>query len=553
MQKNLSNQTSKQDNLKYDAVIVGAGFSGLYMLHRLREAGLSVCVFEAGDGVGGVWYWNRYPGARCDTDSIYYNYTFSEELYHEWTWSKRYASQPEILRYLNYVADKFDLRSDIQFKKRVTAAEYDEASHLWRLKVDGHTEVSTKYFITAVGCLSSSNVPDFKGLNTFEGEWYHTGNWPKTPVSFKGKNVGVIGTGSSGVQSIPEIEKEAEHLTVFQRTPQYSVPAKNHLYSPEFSQEVKESYHELRRHMHDSNDGLPINSPNRSALDDSAEEREQVYEDAWQRGGVLHLSATYNDLTTNPEANETVSEFIREKIKERVNDAEMAKKLEPTYYFGTKRPITDTNYFEIFNKKHVSLVDVKNAPIQEIKPWGIKTTKAEYELDVLVFATGYDAITGSLFKMDIRGKNGLTLKEKWKDGAQAKTNLGITTAGFPNMFIITGPESPSVITNMPIAIEQHVDWITNCIQYLESNHIQAIEAKTEAENAWSTHCNEVAQETLYVETSSWYTGANISDKPEGLFPIYLGSISYYRDVLDQEAANDYGSFQLINRNESINN
>ncbi|MFC7395353.1 flavin-containing monooxygenase [Scopulibacillus cellulosilyticus] len=529
---------------RFDAVIVGAGFSGLYMLYRLREAGFSARIYEAADGVGGVWYWNRYPGARCDSDSIYYNYTFSDELIKEWTWSSRYPEQPEILRYLNFVADKFDLRRDIQFKTRITSAHYNDGNSMWNVLTDDGTSVSANYFITAVGCLSSANIPNFKGLNRFEGEWYHTGNWPHEKVDFESKRVGVIGTGSSGVQSIPVIAKEAKHLTVFQRTPQYSVPARNHPYNEAFIRETKENYSEIKKQMLESRVGIPIKRNDRSALDDTPEERKLKFEEAWNKGGIWTLGAAYNDLAINEAANETAAEFIRVKIKEKVHDPEAAKKLMPSYYYLAKRPICDTHYYETFNRENVTLVDVKESPIEKITSKGVKTTETEYELDTLVFATGYDAMTGPLFKIDICGKEGKALKEKWDNGAQTRTYLGIATAGFPNFFMITGPESPSVISNMPVSIEQHVEWIADCLQYLRVHNIETIEAKTEAEEAWSKHCKDVADATLYSKTESWYTGANIAGKPRG-FLIYLGGVDQYRKICNDVADKGYKGFSLM--------
>ncbi|WP_240613531.1 flavin-containing monooxygenase [Pueribacillus theae] len=527
----------------FDAVVVGAGFSGLYMLYRLREAGFSTRVYEAGGDVGGVWYWNRYPGARCDSESIYYNFTFSDELLQEWTWSQRYPEQPEILRYLRFVADKFKLRQDIQFNTRVAAAHYDEKANRWKIQLDDGTIAYAKYFITAVGCLSAANIPKFEGIDSFKGEWYHTGHWPHEKVNFAGKRVGVIGTGSSGVQSIPVIAEEAEHLTVFQRTPQYSSPAKNHPYDPEFIRKTKENYNEIRQQMRNSRVGIPLMRNEQSALDAPHEERLQKYEEVWNEGGFWKLAATYGDLTTNEAANETLSDFLRSKIRKVVKDPKVAEKLMPDYFYFTKRPIIDTNYYETFNRDNVTLVDVKEAPIERITPTGLKTAEKEYELDAIVFATGFDAMTGPLFKIDIRGKNGLGLKEKWAEGARLKTYLGMSTAGFPNFFMITGPESPSVISNMPVSIEQHVEWISDCIHYLHKNNLETIEARTEAEEAWSKHCKEVAEATLYSKTDSWYTGANIEGKPQG-FLIYLGGVGTYREICSEVAAKGYEGFTL---------
>ncbi|MER2107577.1 MAG: NAD(P)/FAD-dependent oxidoreductase [Solibacillus sp.] len=526
-----------------DAVVIGAGFSGLYMLYRLREAGLSTRVYETGDGVGGVWYWNRYPGARCDSESICYNYTFSEELYKEWSWSSRFPEQPEILKYLNFVADKFDLRSGIQFNTRVTSASFDEGSNRWEIQTEQGDQVSAKYFITGVGCISTANIPNIKGLDHFEGEQYHTGHWPHEKVDFTGKRVGVIGTGSSGIQSIPVIAKEAKHLTVFQRTPQFSVPAKNHPYTSEFLEKSKENYHDMRHIMRNSVGGMAMYYGENSVLDHTPEQRHKVLEAAWEKGGWAILFA-YNDLLINEEGNELVAEFVRSKIREIVKDPETAEKLVPDHYYGTKRAIIDTEYFETYNRKNVSLVDVKKAPIEEITSNGIRTEDGEYELDVIVFATGFDGMTGSLFKIDIRGRNGVALKEKWGNGAKTKTYLGLTTAGFPNLFMLTGPESPSVLGNMPAAIEQHVDWVMDCIEHLRKNEIEVFEAKLEAEEKWSQHCRELADTTLYTKTESWYTGANIEGKAKG-FQIYVGGYDGYRKICDEVATNGYEGFTLV--------
>jgi cation diffusion facilitator CzcD-associated flavoprotein CzcO len=536
--------TTKQSNqaVNFDAVVVGAGFSGLYTLHRLREAGFSTRVFEAGDGVGGTWYWNRYPGARCDSESIYYNYTFSEELYKEWTWTSRYPEQPEILSYLNFVATKFDLRRDIQFKIRITAAHYNDENNRWMVYLNDGTIVSAKYFITGVGCLSAANVPNFKGINNFKGDWYHTGHWPHEKVDFKGKRVGIIGTGSTGVQAIPVIAQEANHLTVFQRTPQYCAPARNHPYDSEYIRQAKENFSEIKRQMRESQGGQPVAPPTKSALEVTPEERQRVYEEAWEKGG-LGLFSAYYDVTINEAANETVAEFIRSKIRGIVENPKVAETLLPSYFYGTKRPIIDTNYYETYNRENVTLVDVRKATIEEITPNGLRTMEAEYELDTIVFATGYDGMTGPLLKIDIRGKDGVTLKEKWAGGAQTRTYLGIANAGFPNMFMITGPESPSVLSNMPVSIEQHVEWIADCIEYMCTHGLETIEANVEAEEAWSKHCREVAESTLFTKTDSWYTGANIPGKPRG-FLIYLGGVGAYRQKCDEVAAKGYEGFAL---------
>lgn len=526
-----------------DAVIVGAGFSGMYMLYRLREAGFTTRVFEGGDNVGGTWYWNRYPGARCDVESIYYNYTFSEEILNEWKWSAKYAEQPEILSYINFVADKLDLRKDIQFNTRVISAEFDEAENKWEVQLNNGETVSAKYFITAVGCLSASNVPKFKGLDSFQGDWYHTGHWPHEKVDFSSKRVGVIGTGSSGIQSIPVIAREAKHLTVFQRTPQYSTPARNELNDPEYLKEVRKNYREIRTNMQQSLSGIPVAPRNRSVFEDSPEERQQAFEEAWEKGGLLALSYTYNDLSIKPEANEIVAEFIRSKIREVVKNPDVAEQLMPEFYYGTKRTIIDTDYFETYNRDNVSLVNVKKAPITEITPTGLLTTEGEYELDMIVFATGFDAMTGPLFKMDIRGRDGISLREKWAGGEQTRTYLGLSTAGFPNMFMLTGPESPSVLSNMMVSIEQHVEWVSDCINYLRENGTGIIEANVDAENNWSKNCREIAEPTLFTKTDSWYMGANIEGKARG-FQIFLGGVGPYRQICDEVATKGYEGFTL---------
>ncbi|WP_342544111.1 NAD(P)/FAD-dependent oxidoreductase [Lysinibacillus sp. FSL W7-1291] len=535
----MSSQTIKE----VDAVVLGAGFAGLYMLHQLRSKGFSTIVCEAGDGVGGVWYWNRYPGARCDIESIYYNYTFSKELYEEWTWTSRFPEQAEILRYLNYVADRFQLRTDIQFNTRVTAAHFDEERHKWIVYLNDGQHILAKYFITGIGCLSAANVPNIHGLQQFSGNWYHTGHWPHEKVDFTGKRVGIIGTGSSGIQAIPVIAKEAEQLTVFQRTPQYTIPARNHPYDENFIKETKQNFEALKQSMRNSISGTPFAQNQQSAMEDSDDKRMAVFEKAWAQGGFA-FAATYDDLLTNEQSNEKAAEFIRSKIRQIVKDPVVAEKLCPKYMYGTKRQVLDSDYFEAYNRENVVLVDVKESPIKKITETGIQTTDEHYDLDRIIFATGYDGMTGPLFKIDIRGRNGETLKEKWEDGASVQTYLGLTTAGFPNLFMITGPESPSVLVNMPIAIEQHVEWIAQCIDYLREHDIDLVEPNKEAEEAWSKHCREIANTTLYVKGDSWYTGANIEGKPRS-FLIYLGGFDYYTKHCHEVAQNNYEGFKLM--------
>ncbi len=537
------NDVKNQPIKEVDAVILGAGFAGLYMLHQLKSKGFSTIVYETGDGVGGVWYWNRYPGARCDIESIYYNYTFSKELYEEWTWTSRFPEQEEILRYLNYVADRLKLRSNIQFNTRVKAAHFDEEQHKWLVHLnDGH-QVLAKYFITGIGCLSAANVPKFQGLDQFSGKWYHTGHWPHEKVDFTGKRVGIIGTGSSGIQAIPVIAKEAKHLTVFQRTPQYTIPARNHLYDEDFIRETKGNFENLKHAMRNSVSGTPFAYNHPSAIEDSDHHRQEVFEEAWAQGGFAFAS-TYKDLLTNEQSNEKAAAFIRSKIRETVQDPTVAEKLCPKYMYGTKRQVLDSDYFETYNRDNVLLVDVKESPILEITETGVQTASDHFELDIIIFATGYDGMTGPLFKIDIRGRNGVTLKDKWENGASVQTYLGLATASFPNLFMITGPESPSVLVNMPIAIEQHVEWIAQCIDYLREHDIDVMETNAEAEQAWSKHCREIANETLYVKGDSWYTGANIAGKPRS-FLIYLGGFDYYTKRCQEVAQNNYEGFQLL--------
>lgn len=539
-------QTSKNHTKNdFDAVVIGAGFSGLYMLHKLQEAGVSTRVFEAAADVGGTWYWNRYPGLRCDSESIYFNYTFSKDLYEEWTWSTRFAAQPEILSYINYVADKLDLRKNIQFKTRILSAHYHEEQKRWEIKTDNGDIITAKYFITGLGCLSAANVPNFKGIDTFEGDWYHTGRWPlDKEVDFKGKRVGIIGTGSTGVQMIPIIAKRASALTVFQRTPQYVVPARNKPLDSEDIQNVKENFEDFSKKMrHETAGGVIFDINPSKALDDTPEQRKKIFEQLWEKGGTGFIAENYSDLLTNEEANKTVSEFVRSKISYIVNDSEVAEKLLPTYSIGTKRIIVDTNYYDTYNRHNVTLVDVKSAPIEEITPHGVRTTEEEYELDILIFATGYDAMTGPLMRIDIRGKEGISLKEKWEDGSNVSTYLGLAVSGFPNMFTITGPQSPSVLGNVPSMIEQHVEWISDCIEELRKREVETIEATDQAAESWTNHCNELANYTLVPKTDSWWTGSNVDGKPRA-FLIYMGGLQLYRQKCDEVANNHYEGFLL---------
>jgi cyclohexanone monooxygenase len=525
-----------------DVVVVGAGFAGLYSLYKMRELGLSARVFEAGDGIGGTWFWNCYPGARCDVESLEYSFSFDHELEQEWEWTERYPAQPEILSYINHVADRFDLRRDIQLETRVISEIYDEATDRWTVETDDGARYSAKYVIMATGCLSAKTIPDFKGLDSFQGQWYHTGNWPKEKVDFKGKRVGFIGTGSTGIQAIPAIAEEAAHITVFQRTPNFSVPAQNRPLEPEVQAHMKANYAAHRAKARISAFGVPVETTEMSALDDSPEARKERYEARWAIGGGAPFLFAYADLMVNAEANETAAEFVREKIRSIVKDPKVAELLTPTDHpVGTKRICVDTGYYKTYNRDNISLVDVRSAPIEEITPTGLRTTDAEYEFDALVFATGFDAMTGALFNIDIRGRNGVRLKEKWADGPH--TYVGLFTAGFPNFFMITGPLSPSVLTNMVVSIEQHTEWIADCIAYLRANDLDTIEATVEAEDAWVEHAVEVANMTLFPRAKSWYTGGNIEGKARLVYP-YLGGLALYGEKLADIVAKGYDGLRL---------
>jgi len=522
-----------------DVLVVGAGFGGLYALHRFRGMGLSVRVVEAGGGVGGTWYWNRYPGARCDVESLAYSYSFSRELELEWDWSERYATQPEILRYANYVADRFDLRRDIRFETRVVSAHFEEPNVRWRVRLSTGESLSARFCVMATGCLSAANTPDFPGLASFTGRTLHTGRWPEDGVELAGKRVAIIGTGSSAVQSIPILAEQAEHLVVFQRTPNYSIPARNAPLDPSYQAEVKASYAEFRKPYAGGDFGLDFDPSAHLWTDATPEERHAEFEWRWAAGG-LGLVGSYADLFTNPAANEAVCEFIRTKIREVVEDAAVADLLAPRTFIGCKRPCADTGYFETFNRSNVTLVDIRRTGIDEITPRGVRANGREYPADVLVLATGFDAMTGALFRIDIRGRGGALLREKWASGP--RTFLGLATAGFPNFFTITGPGSPSVLANMIMGIEQHVDWIAGCIEHLRSRGLTRIEALRDAEDAWVAHVNEIAGRTIYPTCNSWYLGANIPGKPRVFMP-YLGFPRYVAKC-EQVAASGYDGFVL---------
>jgi cyclohexanone monooxygenase len=524
----------------FDAVIVGAGFAGMYMLHRLRGMGFKARVYEAGTGVGGTWYWNRYPGARCDVESMQYSYQFSDELQQEWVWSERYAAQPEILRYANHVADRFDLRRDIQFSTRVHAAVFDETADCWVLEVGDDDQVTATHCVMATGCLSSANTPKFAGLDRFRGETYHTGHWPHEGVDFSGKRAGIIGTGSSAIQSIPMIARQAAHLYVFQRTPNYMIPAHNGPLDPTYQAAIKADYAGMRARAKQTYPGLDFKFNMGSALTATEEERHAEFERRWAEGGLPFLGV-FGDLLYNQAANDLAAEFVRGKIREIVHDPEVAELLSPSNVFGCKRLCVDTGYWETYNRPNVTLIDVSGEPIEAITPVGISARGQEYAVDAIVFATGFDAMTGALLRIDIRGTGGQTLSEKWREGP--KTYLGLGIAGFPNLFTITGPGSPSVLTNMLPSIEQHVEWVADCIAYLRDNGRSRIEAWSEAEENWVAHVREVAGGSLRSTCSSWYIGANVPGKPRVFMP-YIGGYPAYVEKCEAVASNGYEGFTL---------
>lgn len=525
-----------------DALIIGAGFSGMYQLHSLRDRlGMSALVLEAGDGVGGTWYWNRYPGARCDSESHSYAYYFSKALLDGWEWSERYPEQPEILRYLNWCADQLDLKRDIRFNARVRSARHDDAANLWHVETEAGEHYSATWLITAVGCLSSANVPNIPGIEEFRGNWYHTGRWPHEGVDFSGKRVGQIGTGSTGIQAAPVIASQAGHLTVFQRTANYSVPARNAPLTAERKRYFRENQDEIRELMHSTPNGHPFRISDRKVFDLPPEERRAVYEKAWETGG-LQFRASFQDLLVSKPANDTAAEFLKEKIRGIVKDPETARKLaDIDHPYAAKRPPIDTDYFETFNRDNVSLVDVRADPIERITPAGLRLRSgAEHELDIIVFATGFDAMTGPLLSIDIRGRDGVSLRETWAEGP--RTYLGLAVPGFPNMFTVTGPGSPSVLCNMPVAIEQHVEWITGCIAAMRERGVDRIEADAEAADRWIAHVNDAANATLLPQAGhSWYLGANIPGKPRVFMP-YAGGMKRYREICADLASRGYPGF-----------
>jgi cyclohexanone monooxygenase len=523
-----------------DAVIVGAGFAGLYMLHRLRRLGFKARVLEAGSGVGGTWYWNRYPGARCDVESVQYSYQFDDALQQDWNWTERYAAQPELLVYANHVADRFDLRGDIEFNTRVKTAAFDEAQGRWVVETEAGKRISATYCIMATGCLSSPNLPQFEGLESFAGDRYHTGYWPKEGVDFTGKRVAIIGTGSSAVQSIPIIAAQARHLTVFQRTPNYAVPAHNRSLEAAYIAKVKAEYPAMRARAKETMTGIDFDYSDEAALETAPEARTREYERRWRHGGLWFLGA-YKDLMVDGAANDTAAEFVRAKIRGRVRDAKVAELLSPKNTIGCKRLCVDIGYYETFNRENVTLIDVSERPVEAITSGGVRAHGREHKVDAIVFATGFDAMTGALLKIDIRGRGGLALAEKWSAGPRAY--LGVAMAGFPNLFTITGPGSPSVLTNMLPTIEQHVDWIADGMAHLRARRLGRIEPSATAEEEWVGHVGDAASRTLRYTCSSWYLGVNIPGKPRVFMP-YIGGFPRYVQKCNEVAAAGYDGFVL---------
>ncbi|GAA4896052.1 flavin-containing monooxygenase [Actinomycetospora straminea] len=531
--------TTEAATTRVDALVVGAGLAGLYMLHRFRGLGLDTVVLEAGDDIGGTWFWNRYPGARCDVESMEYSYSFSPELEQEWDWTEKYPTQPEILRYVHHVADRFGLRDGVRLGTRVAAAHWRDADGRWTVTTEAGEVYDTEQLVMATGCLSTSKLPEIPGVEGFAGRTFHTAHWPHEPVDFTGRRVAVIGTGSSGIQAIPLIAEEAGDLTVFQRTANFSMPANNAPLSDEAQAERKRGYRAHRQAARESGFGIPVPEATSSALEVTPEERRAQYESVWGRN-LVGMLTSYTDSIVDADANETAAEFVREKIREIVDDPETAETLCPRDHpFGTKRPCLDSGYYATFNRENVHLVDLRRTPLVEITERGVRTTDAEYAVDDLVFATGFDAMTGTLAAIDVRGRAGVRLVDKWADGPV--THLGLQVAGFPNLYTITGPGSPSVLSNMMVSIEQHVDFVADTVAHAHTRGDTVVESTEEAERAWTDHVREVGEYTLYPRADSWYMGSNVPGKPR-VFMAYIGGVGNYRQHCDQLAANGYPGF-----------
>lgn len=526
----------------FDVIIVGAGWAGMYMLHKCRQLGLTAKVLEKGPSVGGTWYWNRYPGLRCDVESVQYSYSFDRELEQEWTWSDRYAAQPEILSYANHVADRLDLRRDIAFNSPVSSIVFDDPSHLWKVQSEGNGTLRSRFVVMATGCLSVPKAVNLPGMDQFQGDVYHTTKWPESPVDFTGKRVGVIGTGSSGIQAIPILAEQAEHLHVFQRTPSYSLPANNRVLDDKYVASVKESYDSLRDDARRHIVGIPAPTYAPSAFDVSEEARTKIYDACYDNGLPFAMMVTFEDFLISEEANRTAQDYLARRIRERVADPEIAEQLIPQGQFvGTRRLCLDTNYYETFNRPNVSLQNLARDAIKEVTANGVRLESGKHiELDSMVFATGYDAMTGALLSLDIRGEGGVTLRDQWAAGP--RTMMGLMVAGFPNLFTVTGPGSPSVLSNVIVSIEQHVEWIADCLRHLQENNKTTIRALPEAQDQWVDHVNEVANATLFPRGNTWYMGANVQGKPRVFMP-YLG-VGPYREICDNVAKEGYRGFSM---------
>jgi cyclohexanone monooxygenase len=526
-----------------DVLIVGAGFAGVYALYKMRELGLRARVLEAGPSVGGTWFWNHYPGARCDVQSFDYSFSFSEELQQEWRWTERYASQPEILSYIRHVVDRFELADGIQLDTRVTAATFDEATDLWTLTCADGSELVSRFVIMATGCLSVPKDPRIPGVESFTGRRLYAASWPDEPVDLSGARVGLIGTGSTGIQLTPQIAAVASELHVFMRSPNFSLPARNHPTDDQFDQSMKAGYAERRWQARQTPRGYPAPSFLRStsALEATEEERREVYELAWQNGGPTFTSA-FADLLVSQEANDTAAEFVRTKIRGIVRDPATAEALSPRdHALATRRPCVDIEYYETFNRDNVHLVDLRGGAIHAVTPTGVSTTAGDVELDVLVFATGFDAMTGALLKMDITGVGGRRLRDAWADGPA--TYLGIAVAGFPNLFTITGPGSPSVLANMVVSIEQHVEWLSDLLVRAVAAEVTRISADERAQQDWVLEVATRARATLVAEARSWWSGANVEGKPQVFMP-FMGGIAVYGEIIETVAAQGYPGFTM---------
>ena len=527
----------------FDAIVIGAGMSGLYQLIRLRELGLRARVFEAGTGVGGTWYWNRYPGCRFDSESYSYGYSFDKELLQEWSWSEHFAPQPETERYLNRVADKYDLRRDIQFNARVKAAEWDEASRGWTVTLDDGSRHRSRFLITAIGALSAPTMPNFPGISDFRGQSFHTGLWPKEPVDFAGKRVAVIGTGASGVQTIQEVAKTARELMVFQRTPNWCAPLGNGRIEPEEMERIRARYDEIFRRCEETFSCFLHTPMDKGAFEVSEEERNAILEKLYNERGFGIWVGNFKDMLTNREANRVISDFVANKIRQRVKDQKVAEKLIPTNHgFGTRRVPLETNYYEVYNQPNVTLVDTRETPIERITETGIRTSERDYRFDIIVYATGFDALRGAFDRIDFRGRDGVTLKEKWKDGATSL--VGMLQDGFPNMFMLLGPHA--ALGNIPRSIEFNVDWVTRLLRHMQASGLTRAEATPEAMARWMDHVMEVARGLLSMEVDSWMTGVNVNVEGRQVRRVarYTGSAPTYRAWADDIAARGYTGLAL---------